>query len=33
MPTRDLAVEIGGWQRFMGNTIGTYVGLVPSEYF
>ncbi|AII03818.1 MULTISPECIES: IS110 family RNA-guided transposase [Rhodococcus] len=27
-----LAVEIGDWQRFTGNTIGAYVGLVPSEY-
>lgn len=27
-----LAVEIGDWQRFTGNTIGSYVGLVPSEY-
>ncbi|MCS4256488.1 transposase [Rhodococcus erythropolis] len=26
-----LAVEIGDWQRFTGNTIGSYVGLVPSE--
>jgi len=27
-----LAVEIGDWDRFTGNTIGAYVGLVPSEY-
>ena len=27
-----LAVEIGDWDRFTGSTIGTYVGLVPSEY-
>ena len=27
-----LAVEIGDWHRFTGNTIGAYVGLVPSEY-
>ena len=27
-----LAVEIGDWQRFTGNTIGSFVGLVPSEY-
>ena len=27
-----LAVEMGGWDRFTGNTIGAYVGLVPSEY-
>lgn len=27
-----LAVEIGDWHRFSGNTIGTFVGLVPSEY-
>ena len=27
-----LAVEIGDWQRFTGNTIGSYVGLVPSEH-
>lgn len=27
-----LAVEIGDWQRFTGSTIGSYVGLVPSEY-
>jgi transposase len=27
-----LAVEIGDWHRFTGNTIGSYVGLVPSEY-
>jgi transposase len=26
-----LAVEIGDWQRFTGNTIGSFVGLVPSE--
>jgi len=27
-----LAVEIGDWARFAGNSIGSYVGLVPSEY-
>ncbi len=27
-----LAVEIGDWARFTGNSIGSYVGLVPSEY-
>ncbi len=27
-----LAVEIGDWQRFTGNTIGAFVGLVPSEH-
>lgn len=27
-----LAVEIGDWHRFSGNTIGSFVGLVPSEY-
>jgi transposase len=27
-----LAVEIGDWHRFTGNTIGSYVGLVPSEH-
>jgi transposase len=27
-----LAVEIGDWHRFTGNTIGTFVGLTPSEY-
>jgi len=26
-----LAVEIGDWHRFTGNTIGAYLGLVPSE--
>lgn len=26
-----LAVEIGDWRRFTGNTIGSFVGLVPSE--
>jgi transposase len=26
-----LAVEIGDWGRFTGNTIGSFVGLVPSE--
>jgi transposase len=28
----SLAVEIGDWDRFTGNTIGSFVGLVPSEY-
>jgi len=27
-----LAVEIGDWSRFTGNTIGSFVGLVPSEH-
>jgi transposase len=27
-----LAVEIGDWERFTGSTIGSFVGLVPSEY-
>jgi transposase len=27
-----LAVEIGDWSRFTGNSIGSFVGLVPSEY-
>ena len=27
-----LAVEIGDWHRFTGNTTGSFVGLVPSEY-
>jgi transposase len=27
-----LAVEIGDWQRFTGNSIGSFVGLVPSEH-
>jgi transposase len=27
-----LAVEIGDWDRFDGNTIGSFVGLVPSEH-
>ena len=27
-----LAVEIGDWHRFTGNTIGSFVGLIPSEY-
>jgi transposase len=27
-----LAVELGDWGRFTGNTIGSFVGLVPSEY-
>jgi transposase len=26
-----LAVEIGDWGRFTGNTIGSFIGLVPSE--
>jgi transposase len=26
-----LAVEIGDWDRFTGNSIGSFVGLVPSE--
>jgi transposase len=27
-----LAVEIGDWHRFTGNTIGSFVGLIPSEF-
>jgi len=27
-----LAVEIGDWHRYTGNTIGSFVGLVPSEH-
>jgi transposase len=27
-----LAVEIGDWHRFTGSSIGSFVGLVPSEY-
>jgi transposase len=27
-----LAVEIGDWDRFTGKTIGSFVGLTPSEY-
>jgi transposase len=27
-----LAVEIGDWHRFTGNSIGSFIGLVPSEY-
>jgi transposase len=27
-----LAVEIGDWHRFIGNSIGSFVGLVPSEH-
>lgn len=27
-----LAVEIGDWNRFTGNTIGSFVGLVPTEF-
>jgi len=27
-----LAVEVGDWQRFTGRSIGSFVGLVPSEY-
>jgi hypothetical protein len=26
------AVEIGDWRRFTGNTIGSFVGLAPSDY-
>ncbi|WP_139184525.1 transposase [Arthrobacter sp. ok909] len=28
-----LAVEIGDWTRFTGSSIGSYLGLVPSEEF
>ena len=27
-----LAVELGDWHRFTGHTIGSFIGLVPSEY-
>jgi transposase len=27
-----LAVEIGDWHRFTGESIGSFVGLTPSEY-
>lgn len=27
-----LTVEVGDWHRFTGNTIGSFIGLVPSEY-
>lgn len=27
-----LAVEVGDWNRFSGKTIGSFIGLVPSEY-
>lgn len=27
-----LAVEIGDWQRLTGRTIGTFVGLTPTEH-
>jgi transposase len=27
-----LAVEVGEWHRFTGNSIGSFVGLVPSEH-
>ncbi len=27
-----LAVEIGDWHRFTGNSIGSFMGLVPAEY-
>ena len=27
-----LAVEIGDWTRFNGNSIGSYLGLTPTEY-
>lgn len=27
-----LAVELGDWHRFTGSSIGTYLGLVPSEH-
>ncbi len=27
-----LAVEIGDWQRLSGATIGSYLGLVPTEH-
>jgi transposase len=27
-----LAVEVGDWDRFTGKTIGSFIGLIPSEY-
>jgi transposase len=27
-----LAVEVGEWDRFTGKTIGSFIGLVPTEY-
>jgi transposase len=27
-----VAVEVGDWDRFTGKTIGSFIGLVPSEY-
>lgn len=27
-----LAVEVGDWTRFTGSSIGSYLGLVPSEH-
>lgn len=27
-----LAVEIGDWHRFSGNSIGAFLGLVPTEH-
>ena len=27
-----LAVEVGDWDRFTGKTIGSFIGLVPSEH-
>jgi transposase len=27
-----LAMEIGDWHRFTGGSIGSFVGLVPTEY-
>jgi transposase len=27
-----LAVEVGDWDRFTGKTIGSFIGLVPTEY-
>jgi transposase len=27
-----LAVELGDWHRFTGHTIGSFIGLVPTEY-
>ena len=27
-----LAVEIGDWRRFTGNSIGSFLGLVPTEH-
>lgn len=33
LPGFALAVEIGDWNRFSGNAIGSFVGLVPTDFF